>query len=137
MQGHTPVELDLRAARAKAAGADPDAARYADAHRILDVAEVTPGMPFPNISRDRAVLFYVGIEDPDEAGQAIRDAREILGYALKAEFYPRQTVAYDVRHDILTATLQSGLKVDLVARAQYTGGQDAPQDAPELAAVAA
>jgi hypothetical protein len=132
MIGYIPVELEIRQK-----AADPDAARYADAHRVMDVAQVTPGMPFPNISRDRAVLFYVGIEDPGEAEQAIRDAREILGYALKAEFCPRQTVAHNVVHDILTATLRSGLKVDLVGRAQYAGGQDAPQDAPVLTAAAA
>ena len=40
---------------------------------------------------------------------------------------------HDIRHDILTAMLPSGMFIDLVTRAQYVGGQDAP----ELAAVAA
>src|ERR1017187_4909434 len=136
MIGYTPVELEIRR---KAAGTipDPDAARYADAHRVLTAAEATPGIPFPCVSRERATIFFVGIEDPGEAAEAVQDAKVILAYALKAVFKPRQTVAHNVRHDILTAELPSGLFVDLVGRAQYTGGQDAPQDAPELAAVAA
>jgi hypothetical protein len=60
----------------------------------------------------------------------------IFGYALRADFESRRDESHGVRHDILTATLPSGLKVDLVGRAQYIGGQDAQQDAPELAAAA-
>ena len=134
MIGYTPVELEIRRT---AAGANPDAARYADAHRVMDVAQATPGIPFPSISRGGETFFFVGITDPDEGAEAVQDAKVVLAYALKAVFKPRQTVAHNVRHDILTAELPSGLFVDLVGRAQYTGGQDAPQDAPELAAVAA
>lgn len=136
MIGYTLVELDIRRKAAEAGPPDPDDARYADAHRVMAVAEATPGIPFPSISRDRATLFFLGITDPAEAVQAVQDAAVILGYALKARFEPRQTVAHDVRHDILTAKLPSGLFVDLVARAQYIGGQDVPQDAAGLAAVA-
>src|SRR5450755_2171455 len=118
MTGYIPVEEDIRR---KAAGADPDAARYADAHRIMDVAQATPGIPFPHICRDSATFFFVGIEDPGEADEAAQAARAILGYALRTVFEARQTVAHDVRHDILTATLPSGLRVDLVGRAQYAG----------------
>jgi len=133
MQGFTPVEEDIRR---KAAAADPDARRYADAHRIMHISEVTPGIPFPHIDRDRAVLFYVGITDPDEAAGEIRTAQQILEYAFGVSFKPRQTVAHDMRHDILTAELASGMKIDLVARAQYIGGKDAPVAAPQLVAVA-
>jgi hypothetical protein len=134
MIGYTPVEDDIRR---RAAGADPDARRYADVHRILHAAEVTPGIPFPHTDGDRAVFFFVGITDPDEAAEALLAAETVLGYALRTSFEPRWTEAHDVRHYILTATLPSGLKVDLVARAQYTGGQDTREDAPELAVAAA
>ena len=102
MQGKTPHEIALAAA---AAGADPDAARYADVHRILHVSEITPGIPFPHIDHDRAVFFYVGITDPDEAAREIRTAEQVLAYTFGVSFRPRQTVAHDVRHDILTAVL--------------------------------
>jgi hypothetical protein len=131
---YTPAGEDVRR---KAAGADPDAMRYADAHRVMTIAQATPGIPFPCISRERATIFFVGITDPDEADEAVQDAKVVLAYALKAVFKPRQTVAHNVRHDILTAELPSGLFVDLVGRAQYTGGQDARADAPVLTAAAA
>jgi hypothetical protein len=133
MDGYTPVELDIRR---KAAGADPDAMRYADAHRIMHVSEITPGIPFPHIDHDRAVFFYVGITDPDEAAREIRTAEQVLAYTFGVSFKPRQTVAHDVRHDILTAVLPSGLHVDLVARAQYIGIKDVSGNAPQLASVA-
>jgi len=117
---------------AEAATSDPDAARYDDAHRVMAVAQATPGIPFPHIDRNRATLWFLAITDPDEAEQAVQDAAVILGYAFRVRFEPRQTVGYGVKHDILTAELRSGLFVDLVARAQYTGGQDAPQDAAGL-----
>lgn len=116
--------------------ADPDAARYADAHAIMRIAEEVPGIPFPHIDRNRAVFFYVGITDSDEAAGEIRTAEQILTFTFGVSFKPRVTVAHDMRHDILTAELRSGLKVDLVARAQYIGGQDARESAPELAQVA-
>jgi hypothetical protein len=125
MTGNIPAGEDVRR---KAGRADPDAARYADAHRVMTVAQATPGMPFPLISRDRATLFFLTPGDEDAA----RDASVIFGYAFAVRFEPRQTVGYGVKHDILTAELRSGLFVDLVARAQYTGGQDAPQGAAGL-----
>jgi hypothetical protein len=132
MQGKTPHEIALAAA---AAGADPDARRYADAHRILHVAEITPGIPFPHIDHDRAVFFYVGT-DPDEGAREIRTAEQVLAYTFGVSFKPRQTVAHDVRHDILTAVLPSGIHVDIVARAQYIGVKDVSGNAPQLASVA-
>lgn len=137
MIGYTPVELDIRRKAAEAGPPDPDDARYADADRVMAICRITPGIPFPHIWRERATLFFLAVTDPAEAEQAVQDAKVILGYALKVRFEPRQTVAHDVRHGILTAELPSGLFVDLVARAQHIGGQPAPQDAPELAEVAA
>lgn len=133
MEGFTPAEQDIRR---EAAGADPDAGRYADAHRIMHLAQEVPGIPFPSICRDRATFFFTALPD-DEAAEAIRTAGTILGYALGVTFEPRRTEAHGVRHDILTAELGSGLKVDLAARAQYAGGQDAREDAPQLVTVAA
>lgn len=131
MTGNIPAGEDVRR---EAGRADPDAARYADAHRVMTICQATPGIPFPLISRDRATLFFLGITDPDEAEEAVQDAAAIFGYALalRVRFEPRTTVGYGVRHDILTAELKSGMFVDLVTRAQYTGGQDTPQDAAGL-----
>jgi hypothetical protein len=109
---------------------------FRDARLILDIAEVTPGIPFPCISSDRATFFFVGCAHAKEAAEAVADAREILGYALKAEFCPRRTQAGSTSHYVLTALLASGLRVEIVALAEHIDGKPARQSAPELAAVA-
>ena len=110
---------------------------FRDARRILGIAEVTPGLPFPSISKDRAVFFYTGCGGRREAARAAADAREILGSALPAEFRPRMVLAGSTRHYILTALLPSGLKVEIVALAGHIDGQPARQDTPGFAAAAA
>jgi hypothetical protein len=110
---------------------------FRDARLILDIAEVTPGIPFPCISKDRAVFFFVGITHAKEAAEAVADAREILGYALKAAFCPRRTQAGSTRHYVLTAVLPSGLMVEIVALSEHIDSQPAREDARELKAMAA
>jgi hypothetical protein len=94
------------------------AAWFADVRRIIDITEVTPGLPLPRIAPDRAVYFFIAITHPADAQAAIRDAETILGYALDASFVTRRTRAGSTEHHILTAILRSGLQVDLVALAE-------------------
>jgi hypothetical protein len=110
---------------------------FDDVRRIIDIAEVTPGLPIPHISSDRVTYFYTGITHPTEALQAVREAETILRSAFLVAFYPRHTIAHDVRHDILTAVLPSGLMVDLVTLARHSGVQDTPVSQPEAAEAAA
>jgi hypothetical protein len=87
---------------------------FRDVRRLLDVVEVTPGLPIPYLDKHRAVFFFTGITHPAEATEAARCAEVILRSAFLAAFAPRVTEAHGVRHDILTAMLPSGLMVDLV-----------------------
>jgi hypothetical protein len=125
MFGHlsyTPAEWALRAR------AHPDAERFQDASRVMDVAAHTPGMPFPSVSRDQAAFFFSGIDDAAEAKAAVRDAETILHCALMVAFTTRRAVYGSSRHVIRTAKLPSGLKVELVALASQMEPQDAGQD---------
>jgi len=99
---------------------------FRDVRRILDIIEVTPGLPLPSICKDRAVFFFVGAAHAEDAREAIRLAEIILQGALLTVFYPRRTQAGSTRHYILTAVLPSGLMVDLVALAEHIDGQDTP-----------
>ena len=111
---------------------------FADIRRLLDVIEVTPGLPLPYISKDRVTFFYTGITHPVEATAAARRAETILRSAFVANFALRHTEAHGVRHDILTAVLPSGLTVDLVTLAAHVEKPSASRpDAPEMARVAA
>lgn len=102
--------------------------RYLDAHRILTVAEGI--LPFPNLSRDRATFFFVGLP-ADEAPQAMKDARTVLSYGLNAAFIPRRTKLGSTSHYILTAVLASGMKLELVALGEHINWDDVPELAPE------
>jgi hypothetical protein len=107
---------------------------FADIRRLLDIIEVTPGLPLPYISKDRATFFYTGITHPDEATSAVRCAETILRSAFMTNFAPRVTEAHGVRHDILTAVLPSGLTVDLVTLAARAEKPPVPRtDARQLA----
>jgi hypothetical protein len=110
---------------------------FRDVRRILDITEVTPGLPLPSISRDRAVFFFVGAAHAEDAREAVRLAETILRSALLAVFYPRRTQAGSTRHYILTALLPSGLTVDIVALAEHIDGPEARETKPELAEAAA
>lgn len=108
---------------------------FRDVRRILDVTEVTPGLPLPRVAPDRVTFFFVGITHRAEARQAMADAETILRYALLAPFAPRRTETGSLRHYILTALLPSGLEVDLVAMGEHFDGEDADmREARELVA---
>ena len=112
---------------------------FRDARRILEVAEVTPGLPFPSVCSTLAAFNYTAITHAREAREAVAMAETILSYALKVEFGPRDVPRIgSSAHYILSAYMPSGLRVDIVAKAGIFDGQPAPVSRePELAEVAA
>lgn len=107
---------------------------FRDVRRILEVVEVTPGLPLPRISGTRATFHYNGITHARDAAESVAMAETILSYALNVTFARREAMAGDdtLRY-ILEAFTPSGLAVDIVAKAEHMTGLDAP----DLAAVAA
>ena len=113
---------------------------FRDVRRILDVAEVTPGLPLPRIYATRAAFHYNGITHHEDAAEAVALAKTILSYALDVTFVRREaTAGDDTPRYILTAFMASGLAVDIVARAGCMDrrGIPAPRGEGKLAAVAA
>lgn len=105
---------------------------FRDMRRILDITEVTPGLPLPRIAPDRAVYFFTGITRAADAAQALRDAETVLADTLDVTFTPRRTRYGSAEHHILSAILPSGLLIDLVALAEHIDA-----DAPRRGLVAA
>lgn len=106
------------------AGGTGHEAWFRDVRRILDITEVTPGLPLPRIAPDRVTFFFVGITHGTDARQAMTEAETILRSALPVAFYPHRTQTGSLRHYILTALMPSGLEVDLVARGEHYDGAD-------------
>lgn len=112
---------------------------WRDIHRIIDIAEVTPGLPIPSTCATRAVFDYRSITHAKDAAEAVATAETILSYALHLTFVRREALAGDatVRY-ILEAFTASGLAVDIVARAEHMSAPYVPvPDSDILAAVAA
>ena len=107
---------------------------FRDVRRLLDITEVTPGLPLPRIGPDSATYFFVGVAHAKEARADVRQAETILRTAFLVNFAPRWTQAGSTRHYILTAMLPSGLTVDIVALAQHFDEVDAPGREPVGAA---
>lgn len=101
---------------------------------IWDLAEHTPGLPVPSISRDRAAFRFTAITHAPDAAEAVALAETILSYALHLTFAHRAALAGDdtIRY-ILEAFMPSGLAVDIVAKAEHMG---APRITGTLAAAA-
>lgn len=96
------------------------AAWFADVRRILDIAEVTPGIPLPFISSDRVSFYFTAITHADDAAEAVSAAETILGYALGVTFDPPEpTEGAGIPHRAIKAYLPSGLLVALVAKAEH------------------
>jgi len=135
MIGYTPVEEDLRARRAaeSAAPATGRAARYADAHKLLNLAERTPGLPFPRITEDCATFHFI-LDDAARARVGLRLAELNLTILLRTDFTPRRVAGPDGAYHVLGAVLPSGMRVDLTALAVHIDGKDGR--APELGATA-
>jgi hypothetical protein len=118
--------------------AAPEHARwFADARRILDVTEVTPGLPLPSIGATLAAFNFTGITHAREAAEAVALAETVLSYALKTDFTPRPVPRIgSSAHYILSAYMPSGLRVDIVARAGIFDSLPAPaarEDEAEMA----
>ena len=105
---------------------------WRDVRRIIDIAEVTPGLPIPSTSATRAVFDYRSITHATDTAEAVATAETILSYALHLTFVRREALAGDdtVRY-ILEAFTPSGLAVDIVARAEHMAAR------PQFASVAA
>jgi hypothetical protein len=99
---------------------------FRDVRRILEVTEVTPGLPIPSIGSQQASFRFTAITHAADAAEAVAMAETILGYALNVTFARREAMAGDdtVRY-ILEAFMPSGLAVDIVARAEHMAGLDA------------
>jgi hypothetical protein len=109
---------------------------FRDVHRILEITEVTPGLPLPSVGSTLAAFYFTAITHAEDAAEAVILAETVLGYALQVEFAPRDTPPIgSAAHYVLSAYMPSGLRVDIVARAGIFGGQD--ERARELAASAA
>lgn len=134
MIGYTPVERDIRA---RAAAADPRARLFPDLHKLLDVVQVTPGLPRWSVSHDQAAFFFAGLP-ADDVPQAFKDAETVLAYAFGAVFATRKPEPVgSTRHFIRTAELASGLTLELVALAETVNEADYREDAPVREPVAA
>ena len=119
---------------------NPDhAGWFRDVHRVLEVVEVTPGLPVPNISSERAAFRFTGITHARDAAEAVACAETILSYALHLTFVRREALAGDdTMRYILEAFMPSGLAVDIVAKAEHMSAQRDPAQArPELTGAAA
>ena len=93
---------------------------FRDARRVIDVAEVTPGLSIPTISSTRAVFDYRRITHAADAAEAVASAETILSYALAVTFTPRTAMAGDdTERYILEGFMASGLAVDIVAKAAH------------------
>jgi hypothetical protein len=108
---------------------------FRDVRRILDITEVTPGLPIPFISSDRASYYFTAITRAEDAAEAVRLAETVFAYALGVTFAPPVTEQTGTtRRDLYCAILPSGLIVSLVAVAGLpVDREDAPR---KLAAVA-
>jgi hypothetical protein len=92
---------------------------FRDVHLLLDVTQVTPGLPLPSVSKDVAAFHYTAITHDRDAAEAVADAETVLSYALKVNFEPRRPDPVgSARYYILSAYMPSGLRVDIVAAAQ-------------------
>ena len=93
---------------------------FRDIRRILEIVEVTPGLPIPNISKDRAAFRFTGITHAADAAEAVATAETILSYALHLTFVRADALAGDdTMRYIIEAPMPSGLAVDIVAKAEH------------------
>ena len=118
--------------------APPHPTWFADARRIIDITEVTPGLPIPTISPARATYDYRYLTHAVAAREAVASAQFTLHRELGAVFTPRLELAGDrTPRYLLEALLPSGLTLVIISRAEHVADQDDHEDAPELAAAAA
>ena len=97
------------------------AAWFRDVRRLLDVTEVTCGLPLPRIGGQRASFHFTGITHAAAAAEAVADAETILSYALHVTFAVREAPAGDdtLRYILEGFMPDSGLAVAIVAKAEH------------------
>ena len=99
---------------------------FADVRRLIDITEVTPGLPLPSFGSAQAAFHYTDITHAKDARDAVALAETVLSYALRTEFAPRDVPRVgSAAHYILSAYMPSGLRVDIVAKAGIFDGADA------------
>lgn len=104
------------------------AAWFADVRRLIDITEVTPGLPLPSVGSTLAAFNFTHITHARDAAEAVALAETVLSYALGADFRPKDMPRIgSSAHYVLEAYMPSGLRVDIVARAGIFDGQDAAQ----------
>ena len=113
--------------------APPEHAKwFKDVHRLVDITEVTPGLPLPSIGSAVAAFNFTHITHAKDAAEAVALAETVLGYALHAEFARKETPRVgSAEHYVLEAFMPSGLRVAIVAKAEHMSARR------EIAAVAA
>ena len=103
-----------------------------EVRRIWDIAQVTPGLPIPQISATRAVFDYRRITHARDAAESVARAETILSYELSLTFERADAMAGDdTMRYILRAFLPSGLAVDIVAKSAHMAASR-----PQLASAA-
>ena len=108
------------------AGVNEHAAWFADVRRLIDITEVTVGLPLPSVGSTLAAFNFTHITHASDARERVALAETILSYALKAEFAPRDVPQIgSAAHYVLSAYMPSGLRVDIVARAGIFADEDA------------
>ena len=98
---------------------------FRDVRRLVDITEVTPGLPLPQISATVADFRFTNITHAPDAAEAVALAETVLSYALGVHFEPKDTPRIgSSAHYVLEAFMPSGLRVDIVAKAGIFDGAD-------------
>lgn len=110
------------------------AAWFADVRRVIDLTEVTPGLPLPTISPARATYDYRHVVHAEHAREAVSCAVAVLSYVFGVTFpaEPRiVTHGADGPQYLLEAALPSGLALVIISRISLA--EDPAERVPELA----
>lgn len=98
---------------------------FADVRHLVDITEVTPGLPLPSIASTLAAFNFTNITHAPDAAEAVALAETVLSYALGVTFEPKDTPRIGTSaHYVLEAFMPSGLRVDIVAKAGIFDGAD-------------
>jgi hypothetical protein len=90
---------------------------FDDAHRILDIGRVTPGLPKPHILPAIASFDYRHVVHAEDAREAVTAAVAALSEAFTVTFTERPELAGDgTPRYLLQAHLPSGLPLTVISR---------------------
>ena len=101
-----------------------------DVRRVWDLIEITPGLPVPFISPDRAAFYFTNIVHPEDARQAVADAETVLSYAFGDVPFTHDRIeqAGSTRRYVYEALLPSGLVLALTVKAEHVEGSPASRE---------